>query len=71
MLFNMLKYTDSQSLIKLFSLLKVSYNFEPKCITSDFDRSQILALKKCDLFIEKPFIICCFFHYVQIIIKNF
>ena len=34
-----LKYTDAQSLIKQFSLLKVSYKFEPKCITTDFDKS--------------------------------
>lgn len=66
-----IKYTDSQSLIKLFSILKALYDFEPIFITTDFDKSQIYALKNCELFIKKPFIICCFFHYVQCIIKHF
>ena len=66
-----IKYTDSQSLIKLFSILKALYDLEPIFIITDFDKSQIYALKNCQLFIKKPFIICCFFHYVQCIIKHF
>ena len=41
-----IKFTDSQSLIKIFSILKVRCNFEPKLVTTDFDKSQIKALKK-------------------------
>ncbi len=32
---------------KLFGLLKVSYIFSPKLISSDYDYSQIKALKIC------------------------
>ena len=50
---------------------KSCYNFEPKLVNTGYDTNQIKALKNCDLFIKKPFVICCFFHYVQSIIKNF
>ena len=66
---------------KLFGLLKVSYIFSPKLISSDYDYSQIKALKICETFSVKPFVICCLFHYskslymkmkkIGIINKNF
>ena len=50
-----LKYNDSNSLIKIFSLLKAIYNFHPIIITTDFDMSQIKAIKQCELFNRKPY----------------
>ena len=58
-----LKYNGSNSLIKIFSLLKAIYNFHPIIITTDFDISQIKAIKNCELFDRKPYIICCLFHF--------
>ena len=51
-----LKFTDSNSLIKIFSLLKIMYRFEPKSVTVDYDMSQIKALKTCESFSKKPYI---------------
>lgn len=36
-----LKFIESASLIKLFSIIRTIYNFSPKVITVDFDMSQI------------------------------
>ena len=56
---------------KVFPILKAIYNFEPIIFTTDLNRSQIYALKNCKIFNKKPFIIWCFFHYEQRIIKHF
>jgi hypothetical protein len=45
-----IKYIDSQSLDKLFSLLRATYNFNPKLITTDFDSALIKSLKGCEMF---------------------
>ena len=66
----LLKYKDSHSLIKLFELLNILYKFNPKCVNTDFDFSQIKALKNCTLFTTKPTIVPCFFHYSQAIFRN-
>ena len=50
--------------------LKVLYQFSPLCITIDYDMSQIKALKTCEAFIKKPYIICCLFHFTQAIIRK-
>ena len=65
-----LKFNDYNSVIKIFSLLFPIYTFSPVSITTDFDMCQIKALKECPHFKRKPYIICCFFHFCQSIIKN-
>lgn len=64
------KYTDYESLKKIFSILNAMYYFSPTSITTDFSYSQIKALKDCHSFKKKPYIICCIFHYTQCIIKK-
>ena len=56
---------------KIIFNLKTLYDFEPIFVTTDFDRSQIYALKNCELFIKKPFIICCFFSLCTIHYQTF
>lgn len=65
-----LKYNDADSLIKIFGLLNMNYNFNPKCITTDFNLSQIKAIKECKYFNNKPYIVPCLFHFVKAIIKK-
>lgn len=56
-----LKYKDSESLKKLFAILNASYNFMPSTCNTDFDKAQIKALKTCESFIKKPYIVpACF-----------
>ena len=66
-----LKYNDADSLIKIFGLLNINYNFNPKYITTDFSLSQIKAIKDCKYFNNKPYIVPCLFHFAQAIIKKF
>ena len=66
-----IKYIDFNSLIKVFALLRGLYNFSPISINTDFDIAQIKALKNCEIFNKKPYIICCLFHLSQAILKNF
>ena len=66
-----IKYTDYNSLLKIFSLFRGLYDFSPICISADFDNAQIKALKSCETFIKKPYIICCLFHLSQTIIRKF
>ena len=66
-----LKYKDNESLKKLFAILNASYNFMPNTCTTDFDKAQIKALKTCESFIKKPYIVPCLFHYSQAILKKF
>ena len=61
---------DTESLKKIFGLLTVSFSFSPKFITTDYSYSQIKALKECETFNTKPFVVCCLFHYSQSIIKK-
>ena len=65
-----IKYTDYESLLKIFGLLKSLYSFSPIVVNTDFDNSQIKALKKCDAFIKPPYIVPCLFHYSQNITKK-
>lgn len=44
-----IKHTDSESLIKIFSLLRATYNFSLTFISLDYDKSQIKALKNLPL----------------------
>lgn len=64
------KYTDTQSLIQLFSILKVIYNFNPYSVTIDLDLAQIKAIKNCDKFTHKPYAITCLCHLGQALIKK-
>ena len=57
------KYGDADSLIKIFSLLRATFNFSPICVTVDFDSALQYALKNCNLFKKKPYIISCFYHF--------
>lgn len=41
-----IKYTDYESLLKIFSLPRALYNFSPVTVTSDFALAQTKALKK-------------------------
>ena len=68
---SIIRNTDSESLIKLFELLNLLYKFNPKFFNTDFDFSQIKALKNCSLFTSMPLIVSCLFHYSQAIIKKF
>ena len=45
----LIKYTDTNSLKKIFSLLAAIYNFSPPSITTDFSSSQIKAIKECSI----------------------
>ena len=65
-----LKYTDSESLKKLFSILNINYEFSPISVTCDFDASQIKALKECKAFESTPYTICCFFTLRQLLCEN-
>ena len=64
-----LKYNDSESLKKIFAFLNINYNFSPISVTCDFDSAQIKALKQCNFFKKKPYIISCFFHFAQSTVK--
>ena len=66
-----IKYTDYNSLLKIFAWSRGLYNFSAICTTADFDNSQIKSLKSCETFIKKPFIIWCLFHLSQAIIRKF
>ena len=65
-----IKYVDYVSLKKLFSILNAAYYFSPVCVTTDFSFPQIKALRDCHSFKKKPYIICCIFHFSQIILKK-
>ena len=65
-----LKYNDIESLKKIFAILNASYNFCPTTYTTDFDKAQIKALKTCEIFKNKSYIVPCLFHYSQAILKN-
>ena len=65
-----LKYSDLNSLVKIFSLLNVLFRFSPISVTVDFDLSQIKSLKNCDKFINKSYIMTCLFHFEQSIMKK-
>ena len=67
----LLKYLDSNSLIKIFEILKVSYSFNSKSVKTDLEDSLIKALKNCQVFSNKPYIVPYLFHYAQAIIKKF
>ena len=66
-----IKYTDSESLKKIFSVLNINYDFAPITVTCDFDAAQIKALKECTNLKKKPYIITCLFHFTQTIIRKF
>ena len=57
----LIKYTDVNSLKKIFSLLAAMYNFSPTAVTTDFSSSQIKAIKECNMFKKKPYVISCMF----------
>lgn len=42
----LLKYKDTNSLIKVLSILNALYGFSPKCITTYFEKVQLKALKQ-------------------------
>ena len=63
----LLKYSDTNSLKKIFSILSALYNFSPICVTTDFDLAQMKALKETETFNKTPYIVCCLFHYAQAI----
>ena len=65
-----IKYTDNESLQKLFSILRATYNFSPKLVTTDFDSALIRSLKECETFNENPIVIPCFYHYNQCLIHK-
>ena len=69
--FIFIKYIYFNSLIKLFALLRGLYNFSTISINTNFDIAHIKALKNCETFNKKPYIICCLFHLSQAILKNF
>ena len=46
----LLKYKDTNSLLKVLSILNTLYGFSPKSITTDFDKAQLKALKQCEAF---------------------
>lgn len=64
------KYTDYESLTKIFSLLMVIYNFSLIYVNSDYAIAQIKVLKLCEVFKNKPYIITCLFHFSQSLIKK-
>ena len=66
----LLKYKDTNSLLKILSILKSLYGFSPKCITTDFDKAQIKALKQCEAFNQKPYVIPCLFHFSQALVRK-
>ena len=66
----LLRYEDTTSFIKIFKYMKEFYNFYPKVVHIDFSKSLTNAFKSDDLFIQKPIIVHCFFHFSQIIIKK-
>ena len=66
----LLKFTDTNSLIKIFSILNAIYNFNPYCVTTDFNLSQLKALKTCPNSKHKPYIVTCLFHLGQAILKK-
>ena len=66
-----IKYVDTNSLLKLFGLLNISYNYNPKCVTTDFSLAQIKALKECTSFDNSPYVVPCIFLFAQAIIKKF
>lgn len=66
-----LKFSDIESLKKLFGFLNINYNFNPKCDNTDFSIAQIKTLKNCSTFNKKPYGVPCLFHFSQAIIKKF
>ena len=44
------KHGDADSLIKIFSLLRATFNFSPICVTIDFASALHYVLKNCNLF---------------------
>ena len=43
----------------------------PSTCNTDFDKAQIKALKTCESFIKKPYIVPWLCHYSQVIWKKF
>ena len=60
-----LKFTDTLSYIRIFEYLNKNFNFNPKIIHIDYENSLRLALKKDNIFIKKPIIIFCYFHFIK------
>ena len=52
--FIFLKYSDNNSLKKIFNILRVIYKFEPITVNWDYDLAQIKTLKEYDLYHKKP-----------------
>ena len=40
-------------------------------VITDFDTAQIKALKTCEIFDSKPYVVPCLFHYSKMIMKKF
>lgn len=63
------KYDDADSLKKIFSLLRATFNFSPIYVTVDFDSALHYALKNCNLF-KKTYVISYFFHFSHSLMKK-
>ena len=63
-------YLDSISYKKIFSYLKERYQFEPKVIQIDYEKALRKALIDDNIFIKKPILCCCFFHFSSNIRKK-
>lgn len=56
-----IKSTYKESLKKLFSILRATYNFSPKFVTTDYYGALLNTLKNCEMFNAKPVVIPFFF----------
>ena len=65
-----IKYTDKNSLDLLFRQLTASFNFSPICVKTDYDNSQIYALKNCKLFKKNLILLNVYFIYHKILLGN-
>ena len=66
----LLKYTDTNSLNKIFSLLPALYNFSPNRVTTGFNMTKSKASKKAETFKKTPYVIYGLFNYKQTILKK-
>ena len=70
LIFVFIKYLDNISYNKLFNYLNENFKFKPDIIHSDYEKALHLGIKE-NKYTQNALNIKCFFHYTQMIRKNF
>ena len=70
LIFVFIKYLDNISYNKIFNYLNENFKFKPDIIHSNYEKALHLGIKE-NKYTQNALNIKCFFHYTQMIRKNF